>query len=214
MLMNDRRSSVFNNLRGGKVDPNLSGGATAGNNDDEDDGDDPVSGLPPEIIKELAKNRKRLIAKGGRINVDLRNIPKKRTTFFKDVFTTAVDMPWRYTILAFGASFFITWTVFAVIWYIIGLAHGDFEPDNLPDGLNQQAGNFTPCVWAIHNFASCYLFSVETQHTIGYGSRQTTEECPEAIIIMSLQSVIGVLCSSCMAGIVFAKLARPKVSVQ
>ena len=30
-------------------------------------------------------------------------------------------------------------------------------------------------------------FSVETQHTIGYGGRQTTEECPEAIFIMSVQ---------------------------
>ena len=31
------------------------------------------------------------------------------------------------------------------------------------------------------------IFSVETQHTIGYGGRQTTEECPEAIFIMSVQ---------------------------
>ena len=29
--------------------------------------------------------------------------------------------------------------------------------------------------------------SVETQHTIGYGGRQTTEECPEAIAVMSFQ---------------------------
>ena len=43
-----------------------------------------------------------------------------------------------------------------------------------------------------------------------YGSRQTTEECPEAVILMSLQSIIGVVISCCMAGIVFAKLARPK----
>ena len=43
-----------------------------------------------------------------------------------------------------------------------------------------------------------------------YGSRQTTEECPEAVILMSVQSVLGVVISSCMAGIVFAKLARPK----
>lgn len=37
-----------------------------------------------------------------------------------------------------------------------------------------------------------------------------TERCPEAIIFVSLQSVLGVIISSCMAGIVFAKLARPK----
>ena len=35
--------------------------------------------------------------------------------------------------------------------------------------------------------------SVETQHTIGYGSRQTTEECPDAIIMQCIQSVVGVI---------------------
>ena len=44
-----------------------------------------------------------------------------------------------------------------------------------------------------------------------YGARATSEECPHAIIVMCLQSIVGVLSSSCMAGIVFAKLARPKV---
>lgn len=43
-----------------------------------------------------------------------------------------------------------------------------------------------------------------------YGSRQTTEECPETIILVCLQSILGVMISACMAGIVFAKLARPK----
>ena len=72
--------------------------------------------------------------------------------------------------------------------------------------------------------------SVETQHTIGYGSRQTTEECPDAIIMQCIQSVVGVIIQAiiiitiiisniiittitvqaCMAGIVFAKLSRPK----
>jgi potassium inwardly-rectifying channel subfamily J len=62
----------------------------------------------------------------------------------------------------------LTWLIFAVIWWIISYAHGDFEKDNLPGGKNQESGDFIPCVWAIHNFASCFLFSVETQHTIGY----------------------------------------------
>ena len=43
-----------------------------------------------------------------------------------------------------------------------------------------------------------------------YGTRQTTEACPEAVLVMSVQSIVGVVISSCMAGIVFAKLARPK----
>jgi potassium inwardly-rectifying channel subfamily J len=57
---------------------------------------------------------------------------------------------------------------------------------------------------------SGFLFSIETQHTIGYGSRQTTEECPHAIFVMSFQSVVGVMIQACMVGTIFAKLSRPK----
>lgn len=44
----------------------------------------------------------------------------------------------------------------------------------------------------------------------GYGSRSTTDECPEAVFIMCAQSITGVMIQCFMAGIVFAKLSRPK----
>jgi len=161
------------------------------------------------IIKELKKSaRRRIISKHGDCNVHLYRVSKKRRKFIKDVFTTCVDMKWRYTLLAFAASFFISWLLFAVLWYVICLIHGDFEEEHLPS--RQEETGWIPCVLATHNFASAFLFSVETQHTIGYGSRQTTEECPEAIILQCIQSVAGVIIQACMAGIVFAKLARPK----
>ena len=43
-----------------------------------------------------------------------------------------------------------------------------------------------------------------------YGSRQTTEECTISIFIQCAQSIVGVLIQACMAGVVFAKLARAK----
>ena len=72
-----------------------------------------------------------------------------------------MSMTFRYTLLAFVSSFFVTWVAFAGIWYLIAHTHGDFEEEN------QANGNFTPCVHDLRNFASCFLFSVETQHTIG-----------------------------------------------
>lgn len=95
------------------------------------------------------------------------NLSKKPRLYLRDVFTTAVDMQWRWTLLLFAAAFFLSWLAFGGVYYGICWCHGDFDVDNLPGGVNQGAGNFTPCVWAIHNFASCFLFSVETQHTIG-----------------------------------------------
>ena len=51
-------------------------------------------------------------------------------------------------------------------------------------------------------------------YQIGYGSRQTTEKCPEAIIVTSLQSVVGTVIQACMVGTIFAKLSRPKKRVE
>jgi len=43
--------------------------------------------------------------------------------------------------------------------------HGDLEEEN------QQNKTFIPCVLNVKNFASSYLFSIEVQHTIGFGGR-------------------------------------------
>ncbi len=40
--------------------------------------------------------------------------------------------------------------------------------------------------------------------------RATTEQCPFAIIVMSLQSILGVIIQACMAGIIFAKFTVPR----
>lgn len=89
--------------------------------------------------------------------------------------------------------------IFALIWWLIAFTHGDLEPDHLPS--NQTESNWMPCVLNIHGFTSCFLFSIETQHTIGYGVRTTTEECPEAVFIMCLQSIAGMIIQAFMVRI-------------
>ena len=69
----------------------------------------------------------------------------------------------------------------SVIYYMICLTHGDFSPDHL------EQSDWLPCISETDGFASIFLFSLETQHTIGYGTRQTTTNCPQAILVMSLQ---------------------------
>lgn len=61
----------------------------------------------------------------------------------------------------------------------------------------------------VHDFTSALLYSVETQHTIGYGLRYITEECPSAIIFLMLQSCFGIFVQGLVAGVVFAKISRP-----
>jgi len=154
------------------------------------------------------KLRKRIVSKRGHVNIGKTRVSKRRRRFLSDFFNTMLDIKWRYVHLIFFMAFIGSWFIFAVIWYIIIYYHGDFDEEHLPD--NQEINGWKPCVVNINNFVSVFLFSVETQHTIGYGGRMTTEECPEAIFIMSFQSIVGVMIQACMVGIIFSKLSRPK----
>ncbi|XP_046660931.1 ATP-sensitive inward rectifier potassium channel 12-like isoform X3 [Homalodisca vitripennis] len=155
------------------------------------------------------KLRRRAVFKNGEYNVIQTHVSKRRRKYLQDLFTTLVDIQWRWTILVFALSFLMSWFTFACMWWLIAYTHGDLEPENLkPDS------GWTPCVDNINSFVSCFLFSLETQHTIGYGGRATTEECPEAVITMCMQSIWGMMIQAFMVGIIFAKMARPKQRTQ
>lgn len=57
---------------------------------------------------------------------------------------------------------------------------------------------------------SLFFFSLESQHTIGYGTRYMTEVCPPAFVILCVQLIVGVLLQTMLAGVVVAKVLRPK----
>ena len=70
---------------------------------------------------------------------------------------------WTDTLFIFAMSFYLTWLAYAALYYLICWHHGDFD-----DHGDEE---WTPCVLELEDFASAFLFSLETQHTIGYGSR-------------------------------------------
>lgn len=152
--------------------------------------------------------RKRVVFKHGDCNVIQGNVAKRRRRYLQDIFTTLVDAQWRWTLLVFSMNFLLSWLGFALIWWLIAYSHGDLDLNNYNNHT------FIPCVEDIRSFTSCFLFSVETQHTIGYGAKHMTEECPEAIFTLCIQSMTGVILQAFMVGIVFAKLSRPKKRTQ
>ncbi|KAM0730653.1 ATP-sensitive inward rectifier potassium channel 12 [Formica fusca] len=152
--------------------------------------------------------RKRVVFKHGDCNVVQGNVAKRRRRYLQDIFTTLVDAQWRWTLLVFSMNFLLSWLGFALIWWLIAYGHGDLDFNNYNNHT------FIPCVADIRSFTSCFLFSVETQHTIGYGAKHTTDECPEAIFTLCIQSMTGVILQAFMVGIVFAKLSRPKKRTQ
>ncbi|KXJ73981.1 hypothetical protein RP20_CCG014596 [Aedes albopictus] len=149
----------------------------------------------------------RVINKAGERNVLFLNLPQKSVRFVKDLVTTLVEEQWRYTLTAFMLSFFSSWILFAILWYLVAYAHGDliFDPETgerLGDGA-------MPCVEGATTFAGFLLFSIETQVSTGYGAKVPTEECPEAMFLLIVQIVIGLVIDAAMVGIVYAKMVRP-----
>merc|ERR1719370_34858 len=162
------------------------------------------SGLMSVLHAQTKKGR--VVSKHGRINTFRRKeeVRRDKHRYLKDFFTSMIELSWSWTLFSFAASFFISWLGFAIAWYVVVLTHGDLRSD-LDDDHVMCVDNIKPD----EAFTSCFLYSLETQHTIGYGGRAATEECPHAIILMCIQSIVGVIIQACMAGIVFAKFTKP-----
>lgn len=100
------------------------------------------------------------------------NIGHKSRRYFKDIFTTLIDSKWRWTLTVFTMNFLTLWTIFACFWYLMALAKGDIAYyEKWLAAVDKEAFEIefprTPCVRHLYSFASAFLFSIETQHTIG-----------------------------------------------
>ncbi|XP_055597653.1 ATP-sensitive inward rectifier potassium channel 12 isoform X2 [Uranotaenia lowii] len=161
----------------------------------------------PEHQGTRAIRSRRLINKAGERNVLFLNLPEKSVRFVKDLVTTLVDVQWRYTLTVFMLSFFGSWLLFAILWYLIAYAHGDLNFD--PETGERLGEGSQPCVEGATTFAAFLLFSIETQVSTGYGAKTPTEECPEVMFLLTVQIIVGVVIDAAMVGIVYAKLVRP-----
>ena len=152
----------------------------------------------------------RILSETGASRVKVINKPALKY-LFSDPFTTLVDLQWRWIIIIYAVSNWIIWLIFSVAWWTRSYIHGDFLPENLPGGIQQKSGNFTPCVTQLYGFASTGLFSVVTSQTIGYGGRYPTNECLYfSTLAVALQSHISSLLTCILLGIIYAKLSRSK----
>lgn len=140
-------------------------------------------------------NRQRIVNKNGRIRMNYVKVPGRGQLYIlNDHFTTLIDAQWRYVFLIFSFAFLVSWLVFGSIWWGIYI---------------HRRNQGIMCIEKVSSWTSAFLFSLETQTTIGYGGRQITPECPEGVICLIIQCIIGLLISSTMLGLVFAKVSRP-----
>uniref|UniRef100_A0A8C4XG90 Potassium inwardly rectifying channel subfamily J member 4 n=1 Tax=Erpetoichthys calabaricus TaxID=27687 RepID=A0A8C4XG90_ERPCA len=159
--------------------------------------------------------RSRFVKKNGQCNVVFTNMHDKPRRYLADIFTTCVDIRWRYMLAIFSAAFLISWLLFGLVFWGVALAHGDLDLVQDHNGIVGGLGKeWKPCILHVHSFVGAFLFSIETQTTIGYGFRCVTEECPIAVATVVVQSIVGCIIDSFMIGTIMAKMARPKKRAQ
>lgn len=137
----------------------------------------------------------RLVNKNGQANINRINIASRRRKYISDLFNTIVDMSWSSILVIFLSSFIVSWSFFGVLWFV--LVH-------LSDNI---------CISNVDKtstFFDSFVFSIETQQTIGYGYRYITENCRFSMLILMIQCAFSVLLESFLGGVIFAKLSRPK----
>uniref|UniRef100_A0A3P9I087 ATP-sensitive inward rectifier potassium channel 14 n=1 Tax=Oryzias latipes TaxID=8090 RepID=A0A3P9I087_ORYLA len=149
--------------------------------------------------------QKRFVGKDGRCNVTFVNMSERGQRYLSDLFTTCVDIRWRWMLVIFTLSFILSWLLFGFAFWLIASAHGD-----LSIRLNPNPGSPEPCFLQVNSFLAAFLFSLETQTSIGYGFRSVTEECPLAVLAVVLQCIVGCIIDAFIIGAVMAKIAKPK----
>uniref|UniRef100_A0A8C6XKP6 G protein-activated inward rectifier potassium channel 3 n=1 Tax=Naja naja TaxID=35670 RepID=A0A8C6XKP6_NAJNA len=149
--------------------------------------------------------RQRYVTKVGKCKVNLGNIQEKKR-FLSDIFTTIVDLKYRWFLFIFSMCYIITWVVFGVMYYLDAWIRDDVN--HIGDA------EWKACIENIDNFISALLFSVESQRTIGYGSRIVTANCSEGVLLLMAQSIIGSMIDALMVGCMFVKISRPKKRAQ
>ncbi|KAL2100871.1 hypothetical protein ACEWY4_002632 [Coilia grayii] len=171
-------------------------------------------------IQTRRKQRSRFVNKTGQCNVRFSHVEEQSQRYLADIFTTCVDVRWRWMFVIFSLVFVVSWLAFGLAFWVIALVHGDLDKSlaaggDVGDGGDGDGGgeskpSLTPCVMQVNSFVAAFLFSIETQTTIGYGFRCVTEECPLAVFMVVLQSIVGCIIDSFMIGAIMAKMARPK----
>ncbi|MEE6481935.1 hypothetical protein FKM82_013074 [Ascaphus truei] len=146
------------------------------------------------------RRRQRYVEKEGKCNVHHGNV-RETYRYLTDIFTTLVDLKWRFNLLVFTMVYTITWIFFGFIWWLIAYIRGDLE--------HIEDSTWTPCVDKLNGFVSAFLFSIETETTIGYGYRVITDKCPEGIVLLLIQAILGSIVNAFMVGCMFVKISQP-----
>ncbi|EDQ89241.1 uncharacterized protein MONBRDRAFT_32445 [Monosiga brevicollis MX1] len=132
-----------------------------------------------------------LISKHGRLRVRERRTGLKTwRNNLRDLFNWLLSRSTLFLLLLFVSAYVLSYLLFGCFWYAIHK-------------------NNARCINDVEGFATAFLFSIETQSTIGYGTKHVAGHCNGGIIMLLIQNIWGNLLDACLVGLIFARLTRP-----
>lgn len=137
----------------------------------------------------------------GKPQLKLQAIDDKGLRTFKDLFNEIMSYSTPMLIVFLFSGILILWLTFAILYYFINEAIM-YNFGNTPkDQCISFEANF--------NFINAFLFSLESQTTIGYGGRHPEDrfsDCWPIILIQSIQPIVALASEGMLVVIVFTRL--------
>ncbi|MGH7283455.1 MAG: ion transporter, partial [Polyangiaceae bacterium] len=114
-----------------------------------------------------------------------------RAPRFDDLYLKLLARPWRWVIGVIVVFLLLQNLIFAVGYWLSGGINGTTTLQN--------------------DFARAFFFSVETLGTIGYGTMYPTNMA--AHVLVTIESITGILSIALITGVIFAKFSRIRARV-
>lgn len=122
----------------------------------------------------------------------------RQRLYMTDPFHTIINLSTWKVVMLCVSMYVIVWIVFAVPYFVI--ARGSDHACGLLD--NAGSGHQ-------FSFLDAFFFSVETMATIGYSAPDIFfHECTFMAVLISFQTIIGLLLSAILLGVVFNRMSR------
>lgn len=160
-------------------------------------GQPPLPGSPDQTDRDLGfgsvlsrQRQLRLLNRDGSFNVY-----RERPTWWRRLasYHFLLTLSWPRFFAFMAAAFFAVNAVFAAVYYALGPA--------------SVQGN----VGVTNRYLRCFFFSVDTSATIGYGNLAPAGV--PAHVIVSFESLFGLMMFAIATGLVFARFSRPVATI-
>ena len=108
-----------------------------------------------------------------------------------------------------------SWIIFGFVWHLVSLTRNVSlqNSDAFHNGSTVELEK--ACLEEVPNLVEAIIFSVESQTTIGYGTRVVNPDCLDTIIILMVQLIVGCFIETIVTGLfsqkLVSKFARRKI---